>query len=247
MRKNKSLKVGLGLLGLTILFYVLPRVFRTSIIVGSGVMMANALALAYILPLMVAVPILVMSFFLVYKQVKSAMAEGKLRKARLSYRSKKLRPEDVSAHLTELKSRHPSLATQFDKCLGQMDSIKKRQASLDEMIRLTEADLLADAPSALVEAEQSILRNLMWVINRGIVSVTDGNPDTEDDDVELDRLINKVLVANEQVIEKCRELTRNASDLASSRGSDSSSIVLVESLVAAIRQQVKHSAFGEED
>ena len=241
MRK-KLLVSGLVLLGLAILTFVLPRTFRTSIIVGSGVMMANALAWLFIAPLILAVPALGIGLHSALKQFMLERHEKRPVKTTLSYKSKNLKSEDIRERFERLKQKHPSLDASFDKCTKQIDSIKKRQANLQEMIELNDAEFLSDAPSALQDAEQLIIRNLVWVINRGIVVVTDDSD--EKDDRDFEELIEKVLEANEQVIEKCRELLKGASDLISGKGS-SGSTMSIEAWISAIRQQVKSSIFEE--
>lgn len=243
MRK-KSLVVGLVSLGLTIMLYVLPRALRTSIIIGSGVMMANFLGWLFYIPLIIAILALSIFSFLVVEQILQQIAEKK-QKVTLSYKSKTLRSDDVRDLLNKHQEKHPSLTSLLNDCLHQIDSIKRRQASLAEMIELNDAEFLSDAPSALDESKQLILRNLMWVVNRGIAVATD-DADTSDDEM-FKELIEKVLAANKDVLTECQKMLNWASDLISQKGTAAGSTIEVKAWAAAIRQQIKSSSFVEED
>ena len=122
--------------------------------------------------------------------------------------------------------------------MKQVGNIKSRQAKLAELIKLNDAGFLSDAPAALAEAEQLILRNLMWVVNRGIVAEAD---DVTGDEFIL--LIQRVLAANDEVLAKCRTLVAGASDLISGKGSTGSTAA-IEAWIVAIRQQVRSSTLN---
>ena len=151
------------------------------------------------------------------------------------YRSKGLDPEGVRKYLGQLKLEHPGVQTPLDDCVKQLGVIQSRRAKLDQLIALNNAAYLTDATGALREAEQLILQNLMWVINRGIVS--------EGGDREFGALLEKVLAANDKVLEKCRALLAGASDLISGKGSTGST-AMIEAWTVAIRQQVRSSTLN---
>ena len=157
------------------------------------------------------------------------------------FRSKGLSPEGIRKYLGQLGARHPGAAALLDDCAKQIASVQTRRANLNELIELNSAGYLTDATGALREAEQLILQNLMWVINRGIVAETGGGPAAPNDgDPEFSALIRQVLAANNEVLVKCRTLVAGASDLISGKGSTGSTAA-IEAWIVAIRQQVRSS------
>ena len=237
---KKRKKTPLVLLVLAALLAALPWMFRTSIIVARGIIAANVLGWLALAPLGAAGVVFLVSAL----RRKAKRPEEKPTKFTLTYKSKALNPEGIRKYLEQLKGQHPGVVGLLDECVKQIGAIKTRQAKLGELISLNEASYLSDAPAALGEAEQLILHNLMWVINRGIVSETDGNPATTgDDDREFSALIRQVLAANNEVLAKCRALVAGASDLISGKGSTGSTAA-IEAWIVAIRQQVRSSTLN---
>ena len=154
------------------------------------------------------------------------------------FRSEGLNPDGIRKYLGQLRLRHPALAALLDGCVKQLDAIQNRRANLDALIALNNASYLTDATGALREAEQLILQNHMWVVNRGIVAEAD---DVTGDEFIL--LIQRVLAANDEVLAKCRTLVAGASDLISGKGSTGST-AMIEAWTVAIRQQVRTSALN---
>jgi len=157
------------------------------------------------------------------------------------YGSQGLNPDGIRKYLEQLGARHPGAAELLSSCAQQVGSVQARRASLDALIGLHSASYLTDATGALREAEQLILQNLMWVVNRGIVSQPgDGG------DQEFAALIRQVLAANDEVLEKCRTLVAGACDLVSGKGGTGST-AMVEAWIVAIRQQVRSSTLNTKE
>jgi hypothetical protein len=230
-------------LGLAALLAALPWIFRDTLLVSpkGGTVVADTLKWLALIPLAVTGLVLFISAL----RRPPRKPEEKPAKFTLTYKSKALNPEGIRKYLEQLKSQHPGLTGLLDECIKQIGGIKTRQAKLGELISLNEASYLEDAPAALGEAEQLILRNLLWVINRGIVSETDGNAATGDDR-EFTGLIRQVLAANDEVLAKCRTLVAGASDLISGKGGTGSTAA-VEAWIVAIRQQVRTSALDKKE
>jgi len=154
------------------------------------------------------------------------------------YRSTGLDPKGIRGYLEQLKAEHPGAHAPLGDCVKQLDAIQSRRAKLGQLIALNNAAYLTDATGALREAEQLILQNLMWVVNRGIVLESgDGG------EREFGALLQKVLAANNEVLEKCRVLLTGASDLISGKG-NTASVAAIEAWTVAIRQQVRTSALN---
>ena len=247
MRKKLLIASPIFLALATIAFFGV-RASRNSIIVSSGVVAANTWGMLTGILLAIAIlAFVVITIVCLIKPVLSNLAEktrAKNSKVTLSY-NRALKSDDVRERLLRHKDKHPSLSSLIDSCIKQISSIKERQASLAEIISLNGADFLSDAPNALDESKQMILRNLMWVVNRGI-SVTTNDEDYEDDQ-EFERLIVKVLAANKNVLSECQNLLTWASDFISSKGTDAGLVSETKLFTEAIRRQIRQSSFTTED
>ena len=238
MRK-KLLVAGPILLALAIIAFLSARKFRGHIIVSSGVIAANNMEL--LTSILLAIAILAFAAIVIICLIKPILSgatnKAKAEKLKVALSSgKDLRSDDIRELMDSHKQEYPHLANLLDSCLKQIGEIAMIQSKLAKIIHLNSADFLSDTLNATKESEQMILRNLVWVVNRGIATKTD------DDGCTFRELIERVVSENTEVLADCFEMLRWASDWISQRKTDATpAISEVKLYTDIIRSKIRHS------
>jgi hypothetical protein len=232
MRK-KPLAAGLTFLGLAVIGFILPRVLRTTIILKMGIVIANNFNWLF-------APFAVLSFIMLAFAFIPAPIRSVKKKARDAQENGNsaphtdtLKPDKVRAMLKECREKHPGYANLYSDCMKQINHMTEQQESFEKLIQLNNADFLQDAKSTLKLAEQTILRNLMTAVNRGIVEKTDKMIDKEKG-INFKNLIERVLSANEKVFETNQRFLIRASNAVSSKKAGISSNADTEAWIQAL-------------
>ena len=232
MRK-KTFAAGLTFLGLAVIEYILPRALRTSIILERGIVMANNLNWLYVPFVVLSVIMLVLAFIPAPNLSAKKGARDAQENENTAPHTDILKPDKVHAMLKECQEKHPGYAGLYSDCMRQISHIKEQQDSFEKLIQLNNAGFLHDAISTLKLAEQTILRNLMTAVNRGIVEKTDRMIDKEKE-ISFNNLLERVLGANEKVFETNQRFLIRASSVVSSKRAGTSSSADTEAWIQAL-------------
>ena len=211
MRK-KPLILGLGFFCLAIAGFIVPRIMRRTIILNLGVIIANRLNWLFVPPAVLSFVILAIAFAPRKQQAISYTPEIEF----IVPNPDTLMPSNVYGMLNECQEKHPSYSSLYSACMKQISFIKEQQDNFEKLIELNNAGYLHDAISTLRLAEQTILRNLMTAVNRGIVEKTDHLIDT-DKEIDFQKLLQRVIDANEKVFETNQRFLIRASTAVSSK------------------------------
>ena len=231
--RHKSFAAGLTFMGLAVIGFLLPRALRTTIILDRGIVVANNLSWLFV-PFL-ALSVIMLTFALIPALKKPAKCEIPETQDNENTAPDKngLRPDKVHAMLKECQEKHPGYAGLYNDCMKQINHIEEQQDSFEKLIRLNNADFLQDAKSTLKLAEQTILRNLMTAVNRGIVEKTDRVTDAEKE-IKFKNLLERVLSANEKVFETNQRFLIRASSAVSSKRAGTSSNADTEAWIQAL-------------
>ncbi|MCL2046443.1 MAG: hypothetical protein FWG88_08675 [Oscillospiraceae bacterium] len=240
MRK-KPFIAGLLVLVLAVAGYVIPRVMRTAIILEMGIIMANRLNLLFA-PFAVF-SFIALAFAFIPKKRKSKKKEPEYEIILPDLET--LTPDSVREMLIHCKEKHPSLTEQYDDCIRQINIIIEQQESFEKLIALNNAGYLNEAISTLRLAEQTILRNLMTAVNRGIVEKTVGIIDSNEE-IEFQNLLKRVLSANEDVFETNQRFLVRASTAISSKRLGNQSNTDTEAWIQALENLALPSKIFDE-
>ena len=241
MRNIRKLPLiaGIIFLCLAITGFIVPRVMRTAIILQMGIMTANNLNKLYLPILLLAAITTAFAFIPKRRPVYHEKYEFTVDEL------DKLDPDEVRKMLMECLEKHPAYRSLYNECINQIDLIKEQQENFEKLIKLNDADYLNDAISTLRLAEQTIFRNLMTAVNRGIVEKTHGKIDT-DKEIEFKNLLERVISANENVFETNQSFLIHASSAISSKKMRVQSKADTEAWIQALENLVLPSEIFEE-
>ena len=228
MRK-KTFATGLTFSSLAAISYIVPRAMRTSIILEMGILAANGLNWLFAPFTALSAITLVFAFLPTKKPTASQWLEIENNTPSVDI----LSPDNVRTMLEECRDKHPAYRALYDDCITQINRIKEQQDSFEKLIQLNNAGFLHDAISTLQLAEQTILRNLMTAVNRGIVEQTDDKIDT-DRELDFKNLLEQVADANERVFDTNQRFLIRASTAVSSKGMGHSSNADTEAWIKAL-------------
>ena len=240
MRK-KTLAAGLTLLCLAIIGFIVPRAMRTTIILELGIVMANNLNMLYIPFAALSAITLAFAFIPARRRPASYVPEIETKVPGKDT----LEPDNVREMLKECQEKHPSYWDLYNECMRQIGLIKEQQDSFEKLIQLNNAGFLHDAISTLRLAEQTILRNLMTAVNRGIVEKTDQMIDT-DKEIDFKNLLQRVISANEKVFDTNQRFLIRASTAVSSKRMEQQSNADTEAWIQALEGLVLPSDIFDE-
>jgi archaellum component FlaC len=194
---------------LAIVCWLVMQAFRSALIVRLGIIGANNLRLLSTLAL-AAVGLILVFIGLpgAIKDIKNKSARNRLSSIGSEYRSKDSGPDEVREQLGLLRGQRTELAGEIDRCISQLDEIDEQLGRFDRLIKINEADKLADAREALEETERTVCSNLKWIINSSVAA-------SEHDQTAKARLgenIGEVLAVNEKLLDKDDEFLLDLAD-----------------------------------
>ncbi|MDR1800599.1 MAG: hypothetical protein LBQ95_01960 [Lachnospiraceae bacterium] len=162
-------------------------------------------------------------------------------KARISYTADRFEPEDIRKMLEDLALRRSDLSAQIEQCLVQMDTMDRRQAKLEELIKLNDARLLlASTVSLLDDVEQYICGNMRHIINRGIVSDKSADDVYNRDNYKTDEeVIYEVLAKNKSQLDQTQKLLADLAQYVSEKREMPETTV--DAWISVIRSSMKKS------
>ena len=194
---------------LSIIVWLIMQAVRASLIVQLGIIGANNVRLISVLAvLVVSLVLILIGLPNAIKYIKSNMSKKKLKDMGAEYRSKDSGPEEIREQLDLIMRQRTVLAGKIDRCIAQLDEIQQQLNRFDRLIKINEADALAEAREALEETQSTVCSNLKWVINSS-VAATNHDPHAND---RLGDIINDVIAVNKALLNKDEEFMLDLAD-----------------------------------
>ena len=182
------------------------RLNRTALIIRYGLIRADRLILwAWIL---LGVLFLAAHIWLLI----SSLAAAKRRAAApipLNFApDQQLEPTAIRAELARFKVQRPQLAALLDQGESQLDNIRRKKDKMAEILQRNDVALLGQASGALLDAEQTLCRKLVLVLNRALLCDPEEKNTRRRDAVyeEHARAMQVFLLENEEVLNRCETL-----------------------------------------
>ena len=121
-----------------------------------------------------------------------------------------------------------------DKCVGQLDLMDKRQAQMNELLRLNNADYLRDLNKVLDDTELRICQNIKKIVNMLIIADDDS---FEEDSVDH-QMADKYLKDNSKILNQCRELLWQTRDYINNQG-DQEDVSVIQAYIETLKQSLR--------
>jgi hypothetical protein len=229
----KTLRSGIALFLMGVIGVCTSLIFRTTLVIEGGIGVANAVQLAGwavmgtggVTSLIGTVPVI--------RNATRSSADKK----RIGVLAAKNTPAVIRNEINHQKVHHPALATDLDRCLGQIDSMEKQRAKFDEVLRLSSSkESWGDIISLLSDAEDTILENFKRVILFGI-SYED---ETVQKQVEYKMIIEEQLAKNEVLLNRCAEIRHHVTSLIS--GNSTCNSAELDAYLSVLRDMVAQKA-----
>jgi len=242
MRGKGLLVSGISALAAGGLGLIAASAFRVAIIVNQGIIAANTLPLICYGVLGIGAVATAAGAAPLARRQMARLSENR-RNAVLA--EGKDTPRAIRSELERLKKLHPLLLPELDSCLEQMDSMDRRKAQLDEILRISKTeDQWSSVAELLDSVEKIICANLRAVIVRGIACDQSDQPNSDHYD-ELKALIRSQQAKNQKLLDECKEALTHVADLISGDTGSGGSVEL-DSWLKVLRDMVAQNASSEE-
>ena len=119
-----------------------------------------------------------------------------------------LDPADIRRELTRFQAERPQLRELLEQGLDQLDNIARKKEKMAEILERNDVSLLSQASGALLDAEQTLCRKLVLVLNRALLC----DPEEENAKrreavyAEHAHTMQVFLTENEDVLNRCETL-----------------------------------------
>lgn len=119
-----------------------------------------------------------------------------------------LDPVEIAKELTRFKVDRPQLSDLLDQGLGQLSNIQRKKEKMAEILERNDVSLLSQASGALADAEQTLCRKLVLVLNRALLCDPLEKNTSRREAVyrEHARTMQVFLTENEDVLNRCETL-----------------------------------------
>ncbi len=208
MKKSRLWTAGLAVTECALLAGLiwLLRINRTEWIIRMGILRADRLITAgWIAWAALAV---LLNLFLLFAWIKrrKRMAAAPIK---LTFSPDKVQdPEEMRQELTRFISERPQLEPLLQQGLDQLDNIGRKKEKMNEILERNEISLLSEANDALKDAEQTLCRKLILVLNRALLCDPEEENARRRQEVyaEHARYMQTFLSENEDVLNRCEKL-----------------------------------------
>ena len=117
-------------------------------------------------------------------------------------------PSDIREELNRFIAERPQLKDLLEQGLDQLDNISRKKDKMNEILERNDVSLLSEAAGALNDAEQTLCKKLVLVLNRALLC------DPQEENVhrkeavyqEHARFMQAFLTENEDVLNRCEKL-----------------------------------------
>lgn len=128
---------------------------------------------------------------------------------KLTFAQDKLQnPESIRNELSRFISERPQLEQLLQQGLDQLENITRKKEKMSEILERNDISLLSEAANALGDAEQTICRKLILVLNRALLCDPEEENVRRKEEVytEHARYMQAFLTENEDVLNRCEKL-----------------------------------------
>ncbi len=117
-------------------------------------------------------------------------------------------PAEMQKELTRFITERPQLEPLLQQGLDQLDNIARKKEKMSEILDRNEVSLLSEASDALKDAEQTLCRKLILVLNRALLCDPEEENAQRKQEVyaEHARYMQVFLSENEDVLNRCEKL-----------------------------------------
>lgn len=117
-------------------------------------------------------------------------------------------PAEMQKELTRFITERPQLEPLLQQGLDQLDNIARKKEKMSEILDRNEVSLLSEASDALKDAEQTLCRKLILVLNRALLCDPEEENARRKQEVyaEHARYMQVFLSENEDVLNRCEKL-----------------------------------------
>ena len=117
-------------------------------------------------------------------------------------------PEEMQRELGRFIAERPQLESLLRQGLDQLENIARKKERMNELIERNEVSLLSEAADALKDAEQTICKKLVLVLNRALLCDPEEENQSRKQEVffEHARYMQAFLTENEDVLDRCEKL-----------------------------------------
>ena len=208
MKINRRLKRRLILMeGLLVLGLIaVLSIDRTAFIIRFGLVAADQLILlAWVL---LGALFLLLHAGLLISSVRAAKRSAATPRQFTFAPDQTLSPEEMRAELTRFQTLRPQLADLLAQGKHQLENIERKKLKMGELIQRNDVALLGQASAALLDAEQTLCRKLVLVLNRALLCDPEERNARRREAVyqEHERAMQVFLNENEEVLNRCETL-----------------------------------------
>jgi hypothetical protein len=117
-------------------------------------------------------------------------------------------PAEIRRELTRFMGERPRLKALLQQGLDQLDNIDRKKERMREILERNELSLLSQASDALDDAEQSLCRKLILILNRALLCDPEEENARRREAVfeQHARYMQTFLAENEDVLNRCEKL-----------------------------------------
>jgi hypothetical protein len=208
MKKKRLWIAGLAIIEGVLIFGLvwLLRINRTDWIIRMGILQADRLIkISWIAWAAIAVLLNLALLYIWIKRRKRVAAAP----IKLTFSPDKVQdPGEMQRELERFITERPQLEPLLQQGLDQLDNIARKKEKMDEILDRNEVSLLSEASDALKDAEQTLCRKLILVLNRALLCDPEEENARRKQEVyaEHARYMQTFLSENEDVLNRCETL-----------------------------------------
>lgn len=184
----------------------LLRINRTEWIIRMGILKADQLIMVSWIGWAVLTLLINLSIVISWLKRRKRLETTPIR---LTFAQDKVQdPEKICQELTRFITERPQLEPLLQQGLDQLENIARKKEKMNEILERNEISLLSEASDALNDAEQTLCRKLILVLNRALLCDPEEENVRRKEEVyaEHARYMQTFLSENEDVLNRCEKL-----------------------------------------
>ena len=184
----------------------LLKINRTEWIIRMGILQADRLITASWIAWAALAVLMNLSFLFAWLKRRKHIAAVPIK---LTFSPDKVQdPAEMQKELTRFITKRPQLEPLLQQGLDQLENIARKKEKMSEILDRNEVSLLSEANDALKDAEQTLCRKLILVLNRALLCDPEEENARRKQEVyaEHARYMQTFLNENEDVLNRCEKL-----------------------------------------
>ena len=184
----------------------LLKINRTEWIIRMGILQADRLITASWIAWAALAVLMNLSFLFAWLKRRKHIAAVPIK---LTFSPDKVQdPAEMQKELTRFITKRPQLEPLLQQGLDQLENIARKKEKMSEILDRNEVSLLSEANDALKDAEQTLCRKLILVLNRALLCDPEEENAQRKQEVyaEHARYMQVFLSENEDVLNRCEKL-----------------------------------------